>query len=105
MAEAVQERVARERPHPGPKQYVGVAIVLAVITLVEVILFYVEMPDVALVAGLVTLSAVKFGMVVGWFMHLRFDSVLFRRLFITGLALAMGVYLAALLMLGLRPVD
>lgn len=101
MAEAVQERVARERPHPGPKQYVGVAIFLAVITLVEVILFYVDMPEVALVASLVTLSAIKFGMVVGWFMHLRFDSLLFRRLFLTGLLLALAVYTFVLLMFGL----
>jgi cytochrome c oxidase subunit 4 len=31
-------------------------------------------------------------MVVLWFMHLRFDSRLFRRLFVTGIVLALFVY-------------
>jgi len=31
-----------------------------------------------------------------YFMHLRFDSKLFRRLFVTGIILAIAVYLVAL---------
>jgi cytochrome c oxidase subunit 4 len=39
---------------------------------------------------------VKFGTVVLWFMHLRFDSRIFRRLFVAGLMLALFVYLVVL---------
>jgi len=38
--------------------------------------------------------------VVLWFMHLRFDSPIFRRLFATGLALALSVYLIVLVIFG-----
>jgi hypothetical protein len=39
---------------------------------------------------------VKFATVAGWFMHLRFDSNIFTRLFVSGIVLAAGVYLATL---------
>jgi cytochrome c oxidase subunit 4 len=45
---------------------------------------------------LLTFSIVKFALVALWFMHLRFDNRLFRRLFVTGLVLATGVYLVVL---------
>jgi hypothetical protein len=35
-------------------------------------------------------------MVAGWFMHLRFDSNLFTRMFVSGIVLAASVYLAML---------
>jgi hypothetical protein len=43
---------------------------------------------------------VKFFMVVAWFMHLRFDSRLFRRLFVAGLFLALFCYTAVLTTFG-----
>jgi cytochrome c oxidase subunit 4 len=89
-----------EQAHPGPKQYVIVAVILAVVTAVEVVLFYLDIPDGALIAGLLVLSLVKFSMVVLWFMHLRFDSVLFRRLFIAGITLALAVYTIVLVSFG-----
>jgi cytochrome c oxidase subunit IV len=90
-----------ERAHPGPREYVIVAAILAVITAVEVVLFYLDIPSGALVAGLLVLSLVKFTMVVLWFMHLRFDSVLFRRLFLVGILLALSVYTIVLFTFGL----
>jgi cytochrome c oxidase subunit 4 len=38
----------------------------------------------------------KFALVALFFMHLRFDSKLFRRLFVTGIILAIAVYMIAL---------
>lgn len=99
-ADASAPHAPGERPHPGAKAYIGVAAILAVITLVEVILFYLDMPDVALVLGLLALSGAKFGLVVLWFMHLRFDSRLFRRLFLAGLILAITVYTIVLISFG-----
>jgi len=40
---------------------------------------------------------IKFATVALWFMHLRFDSLLFRRFFLTGILLAAGVYIAIMM--------
>ncbi len=85
-----------ERPHPGPRQYVGVAIILAVVTAVEVAIYYVEALSDLLVPFLLAFSAIKFALVALWFMHLRFDSRLFRRLFVTGIILALAVFAVVL---------
>ena len=45
---------------------------------------------------LLVMMVVKFAMVAGWFMHLKFDSNLFTRLFVSGLVLAVFVYLGML---------
>jgi cytochrome c oxidase subunit IV len=93
VAEGVQVREQAELvEHPGPRQYVVVAVVLAAITAVEVAIFYMEALSFILVPALLALSAIKFSLVVLWFMHLKFDSPLFRRLFITGVILALFVF-------------
>jgi len=83
--------------HPSDRNYVMVAVFLAVVTAAEVGLYYVEeqMGDL-LVPVLLAMMVVKFFVVAAWFMHLRFDSVMFRRFFLSGLVLATAVYLAAM---------
>jgi len=84
--------------HPGPAEYVKVAIVLSVATACEVGLYYMTaLPRGLYVALLMVFMVLKFTLVVLWFMHLRFDSPLFRRLFVLGLGLALGVYVVVLL--------
>jgi cytochrome c oxidase subunit IV len=83
---------AREHAHPGPAEYVKIALILAVITGAEVGIYYMKLGTGVLTGLLLFFSVIKFAMVVLWFMHLKFDSKLFRRLFITGLALALSVY-------------
>ena len=79
--------------HPSDLEYIKVAFFLGAITLAEVGIYYVESLGKALLALiLITMSVVKFSVVVMWFMHLRFDSKLFRRFFVTGLILAGFVY-------------
>lgn len=82
--------------HPSDFQYVMVALFLAVVTGAEVAVVYVESLEGLLVPILLVMAIVKFATVVLWFMHLRFDSRLFRRLFATGLALAIFCYLVVL---------
>jgi hypothetical protein len=41
----------------------------------------------------------KFAIVCGWFMHLRYDNPLFRRVFVFGLVLAVTVYIIVLLVM------
>jgi len=83
--------------HPSDRSYVGIAFLLAVITAAEVVTFYLEDElGSILIPALLVMMIVKFATVAGWFMHLRFDSNIFTRLFVSGLVLAVGVYLATL---------
>ncbi len=70
--------------------YVQVAMILAVITGVELLLIFLPFPKALLISGLVTLSAVKFMFVIFFFMHLRWDKVFCTILFFIGLVLAGG---------------
>ena len=80
--------------HPGPRAYVGVAVVLAIITALEVAIYYVEPVKNSglFVPFLIGFAVVKFVLVALWFMHLRFDNNIFKRFFITGIILALGVF-------------
>ena len=82
----------KHHEHPSDWEYIKVAILLGAITLAEVLVYYIESLGDLLVYILIVLSVFKFAVVVLWFMHLRFDSKLFRRLFVTGLILAGFVY-------------
>ncbi len=74
--------------HPGEGKYIKIAIILAVITGVEVAFSYWEAVEGILAPALIFMSIIKFVIVVAYFMHLRFDSRLFRRLFVAGVCLA-----------------
>lgn len=75
--------------------YVRIALILAAITGLEVSTYYVDFGRLFLPALLI-MMAIKFVMVVSYFMHLKFDNKMFSWLFYSGLVLAVGVYCAAL---------
>ncbi|MFP4635193.1 MAG: cytochrome C oxidase subunit IV family protein [Nitriliruptoraceae bacterium] len=77
--------------HPTPRQYVRIAIVLAVLTALEVSTYFFDFGAVA-IPLLIVLMIAKFLYVVGWFMHLKFDALIFRRLMSLGLAFALVLY-------------
>ena len=85
---------AEEHAHPGPRQYVLIAVVLVILTAVEVATSYLEghVNSNLLIAALGIMAAVKFFLVAAWYMHMKQDSSVFRRLFITGIVLACIVY-------------
>ena len=78
--------------HPGTGEYIQIGIILAVLTAFEVSLFFFEVATVISTPLLLLLTAMKFLLVVFWFMHLRFDTPVFRRLFFTGVVLAFVVF-------------
>lgn len=91
------EHIDEEHDHPSDLKYVKIAIVLAAITAAEVVTFYVEDELGALLAPiLIVMMIVKFGIVAAEFMHLRYDSNLLTRVFVAGIVLAVGVYIAAM---------
>jgi cytochrome c oxidase subunit 4 len=91
---------AGERAHPGPLEYIKIGLILAAITAVEVGIYYIEAIEDALVPILIVLSAMKFSLVVLWFMHLRFDSQLFSWLLVGGMVLAGILFVVVLSTLG-----
>jgi cytochrome c oxidase subunit 4 len=86
------------RPHPTPVQYVMIAVVLVVITALEIGVSYTEgtLPDGLIVVLLLVMAFVKFFLVASWYMHLRTDQLVFRRFFILGTAAAIVLYLIVL---------
>ena len=79
--------------HPTPKRYVQIAIVLGVLTAIEIALYYTEDLVGAFTAPLLIILAVgKFVIVVGWFMHLRFESKMVNRFFAGGMILALILF-------------
>ncbi|NBY62363.1 MAG: cytochrome C oxidase subunit IV [Actinobacteria bacterium] len=75
--------------------YIRIAIILATITGLEVSTYYVDF-GVLFLPALLIMMAIKFVMVVSYFMHLKFDNKIFSFLFYAGLILAIGVYAAFL---------
>src|SRR5688572_17388750 len=85
--------------HPTERQYVIIGLILAVLTAVEVALYYVNI-GAANTPTLLILAMVKFAIVAMYFMHLKFDHPMLRRLFVTGLVTATFVYIVYLATLG-----
>lgn len=83
--------------HPSWKQYKWVALILTLITVVEVWVYYTPFRQSSMFAPvLLTMSAVKFATVVAFYMHLKYDHKLFRALFIGPLIIAMSILTALL---------
>ena len=79
--------------HPSDLKYVKVALFLAALTALEVGTYFLEDPSTGLlVALLFPMMIIKFGTVIMYFMHLKYDNPLFKRVFLFGLVLAVAVY-------------
>jgi cytochrome c oxidase subunit 4 len=91
-----QGHAPAEHAHPGAKEYLGIAIVLTVITAVEVAVFYIPSMKGVLVPVLLTLSALKFALVAMFYMHLKFDHRLFSWVFVVPMCFAAAIILAFL---------
>jgi cytochrome c oxidase subunit IV len=70
--------------------FVQLAMILAVITGVEIVLIYIPLAKWLIVTSLVVLSLVKFMLVIFIFMHLKWDKLFCTILFFIGLVLAGG---------------
>ncbi|MBL8958949.1 MAG: cytochrome C oxidase subunit IV family protein [Gemmatimonadetes bacterium] len=87
-----------EHYHPSWKEYKWVALILTIITIVEVWAYYIPsfVASAAFVPALLIMSAVKFAIVVMFYMHLKYDHKLFRALFTGPLIIATATLLALL---------
>ena len=87
--------------HPTWREYKWVALVLTLITIVEVWVYYTPFRHSALFPPvLLVMSAVKFAIVVMFYMHLKYDHKIFRALFTGPLMIAMSTLVALLFVFG-----
>lgn len=86
--------------HPNWSTYWKVALILTIITAVEVSAYYIPAWETSwvYVPSMLAMSAVKFYIVAAYYMHLRYDHKLFRTLFSGPLLLA-GLTLIGLMFL------
>ncbi|HYS15533.1 MAG TPA: cytochrome C oxidase subunit IV family protein [Candidatus Binatia bacterium] len=84
----------RDGEHPTVGTYVRVALVLSVVTALEVGVIYVRQLAPIIVPLLLAMSAAKFALVALFFMHLRYDSRVLTLLFAGPLVLASGLAVA-----------
>lgn len=91
---------AHDHEHPGPGTYGIIALILTVITIAEVSAYYIPAWETSsiYVPSMLTMSAMKFFLVVAYYMHLKYDHKLFKALFSGPLAIA-GLTLIGLLFL------
>src|SRR6476660_3267720 len=90
--------------HPTWKEYKWVALILTLITVVEVWIYYTPFKESALFAPvLLVMSAVKFGIVVLFYMHLKYDHKLFKALFTGPLMIAMSTLISLLFLFASHP--
>ena len=91
-----------EKPHPTWKQYKWVALILTIITIVEVWVYYIPafVASRLFVPSLLIMSAIKFAIVVLFYMHLRYDHKLFKVLFTGPLIIAITSVIALMFLFG-----
>jgi cytochrome c oxidase subunit 4 len=79
--------------HPTPRQYVLIAVVLVVVTSIEIATSYIDTGHTNLIiVALFLMAALKFFLVAAWYMHMRNDQAFFRRVFVVGMVGAGIVY-------------
>ncbi|TAK23347.1 MAG: cytochrome C oxidase subunit IV [Chloroflexota bacterium] len=77
--------------HPTARQYIVIAIVLTIITAVEVGIYYVPYLAPVLMPLLAILAAAKFILVAAYYMHLKFDAPVLTWFFVAGLVIATAI--------------
>jgi len=86
--------------HPSEKQYIIIALILAALTALEFGTYFSSvLPDFLnglAIPILIILMVIKFYLVAAYFMHLKFDNPLLRRVFIAGIVLSAVVYFVML---------
>ena len=86
--------------HPTPRDYWLIALILGVITATEVAVTYWSALDSFIAPILLIMSAAKFAIVVGYFMHLKYEKRIYRNLFLIGLVAAPLLFGAVLFTFG-----
>jgi cytochrome c oxidase subunit 4 len=100
VGEAELHAMGEVHEHPTWKEYKWVALILTAITVGEVWVYYTPFKQSPMfVPVLLAMSAIKFVIVVAFYMHLKYDHKLFRALFIGPLLIAISTLTALVFLL------
>ncbi len=91
-----------DEAHSTTGQYVRIAIILTILTILEVATYYVDIPYALLIPLLLVLAGMKFALVVAYYMHLRYDSKLFSGFFFFGFTIEILLLIALMVLFGIR---
>ncbi|MEY4632005.1 MAG: hypothetical protein RIQ81_2125 [Pseudomonadota bacterium] len=86
-----------EKEHASVKLYIVFAVILCVITFMEWWIFKKKdalgISNQVLVISLIAMSLIKFAMVCGWYMHLRYDNKVLTNMLLAGMVMASATFL------------
>lgn len=100
LREDDHEAVNAAGGHASRGTYWLIAVILGIITILEVAVFYVPTLRAVIVPVLLTLSAAKFVLVAMFFMHLKYDSPVLTMVFSVGIFVAMVIVFALMALFG-----
>ena len=100
---SAHETLHAAHAHPGAGTYVVIGVILTVITAIEVAIYYIPAMHPVLAPVLLSLSLLKFVLVVMFYMHLKFDSRLFSTVFVAPLILAVSVVIGLFIIFKVLP--
>lgn len=97
----VDHHDADAHAHPSDGTYVKIALILTILTAIEVSSYFLEDGAVRvsrdlLVSVILVLMVVKFAIVAMYFMHLKYDDPLLSRIFMAGIFIALAVFVVML---------
>jgi len=105
MSHATTWKEAAQLENARYHAFFNLAMILAVLTGIEIVIIFLPWAHWLVMSGLIILSVIKFFAVILWFMHLIYDKILLFWLFTTGLVLATGTMIALLLLFSPNEVD
>jgi len=79
--------------HPTERTYIQIAGILTILTVIEVAIYYIDQEAAWLVPALLVLASVKFLIVIGFYMHLKFDDSRLAQIFSFGLGVSLAIYI------------
>jgi cytochrome c oxidase subunit 4 len=100
MADHPTHEDGEAQGHASRSTYWLIALILGIITMLEVAVFYVPLLHAVIVPILLVLSAAKFALVAMFFMHLKFDKPILTTVFAGGIVVATVIILAMMLLFG-----
>lgn len=94
------ENAESSKGHASKGTYWLIAVILGIITMLEVAVFYVPLLHAVIVPVLLVLSTAKFALVAMFFMHLKFDKPILTTVFAGGLIVATVIIISMMLLFG-----
>jgi cytochrome c oxidase subunit 4 len=94
LQQAIAESVAEQHRHHGKSHFFWVWGVLLVLTAVEVYLTYENLQPLRMLTILMGLSIVKAALIIGFFMHMKYELSLMKWLTMTAVVICLALMMS-----------